>query len=148
MLSCKQESLSWSLSRGGFNQVCLETWSSRATGLWAPQHTLQPNTHTAGHSYVYRGAYMGLSARGIMQLFLVSHMSRQCHSHSGCQHLSFRGDCQHSFGAGQSFSFHFGAKHGTRRSELNFPLTRPSPWQNAMYKYQRCPCCLHPLPWN
>lgn len=131
--------------------MCLETWSSRATGLWAPQHTLQPNTHTHSRTLipeVYQGAYMGLSAPGIMQLFLVSHMSGQCHSHSGCQHLSFKGGCQHSFGAGQSFSFHFGAKHGTRRSELHFPLTRPSPWQNAMYKYQRCPRCLHPLPWN
>lgn len=41
--------------------------------------------------------------------------------------LSFKGGCQHSFGAGQIVSFHIGDKHGTRRSELDFPLTSPSP---------------------
>lgn len=68
-------------------------WRLAAVQHWSRGTSVHLATqHTHGRaliSGVYPGAYMGLSAPGIMQLFLVSHMSGQCHSHSGCQHLSF-----------------------------------------------------------
>lgn len=60
--------------------------------LGTPAHLAAQHTHSrALISEVYRGAYMGLSAPGMVQLFLVSLMSGQCHSTVGASTCHSKG---------------------------------------------------------